>query len=98
MKVVKLDDFRQNRISNREYEEHLHEVGNIMFAMTYEVDQGELREYIAQIAMLFTRVADGKYTDMRDLEKDYGMLFSRTFVTKTGAFDGNIDLASISYL
>jgi anion-transporting ArsA/GET3 family ATPase len=45
----------------------------------------ELEDFAAEIAIMMAKVANREYRSVKQIERDYSMLYSRTFITKQGA-------------
>lgn len=57
-----------------------------MLTQAQQVHRSELEDFAAEIAIMMAKVANREYRSVKQIERDYSMLYSRTFITKQGAY------------
>lgn len=51
-----------------------------------KIHRTELEDFAAEIAIMMAKVANREYHILEQIERDYSMLCSRTFITRQGAY------------
>jgi 20S proteasome alpha/beta subunit len=51
-----------------------------------QVDKHELEDFAGEIAIIMAKVSNREYRNFEQIERDYGMLYARTFISREGAY------------
>ncbi len=60
-----------------------------MLSQCTKIERQELEDFLAEIAIIFAKISNRSYKDMKQIDCDYCMLYSRVFITKEGAYQPN---------